>query len=76
MAARGRLRTWNVYRGDLAVLRNDAECDQVLGCTQPVGYVESGDDSHDENGFINPGAEEVCDLLDNDCDGTTDEGCT
>jgi MYXO-CTERM domain-containing protein len=31
-------------------------------------------DCMDENPAINPGATEVCDDLDNDCDGSTDEG--
>ena len=33
-----------------------------------------GDDCDDGNGSIYPGATEVCDDLDNDCDGQVDEG--
>ncbi len=46
----------------------------VQACTAPVGYVADATDCDDTNGAINPGATEVCDLLDNDCDGLTDEG--
>ncbi|MFH1723766.1 MAG: PKD domain-containing protein [Elusimicrobiota bacterium] len=37
-------------------------------------YVCAGD-CDDSNSEIHPGAEEVCDAVDNDCDGTVDEGC-
>jgi hypothetical protein len=41
-------------------------------CPQPVGYVNAGGDCNESNPFIRPGATEVCDGLDNDCDGTVD----
>ncbi len=43
-------------------------------CDQPEGYVVSHTDCDDENGAINPDAVEVCDNVDNNCDGQTDEG--
>ncbi|MFN6117052.1 MAG: MopE-related protein [Flavobacteriales bacterium] len=43
-------------------------------CQQPVGYVGQAGDCDDGNDAIFPGATEVCDGLDNDCDGQQDEG--
>jgi hypothetical protein len=42
-------------------------------CTQPSGTVEVGDDCDDADASVNPDASELCDGVDNDCDGTTDE---
>jgi cysteine-rich repeat protein len=41
-------------------------------CDVPTGYVSSTDDCDDTNSTVFPGATEVCDGLDNDCDGVTD----
>ena len=43
-------------------------------CDAPVGYVADDSDCDDANGRTNPGASEVCDSIDNDCDGTIDIG--
>ena len=42
-------------------------------CSAPAGYVADSSDCDDGRATVNPGAAEVCDELDNDCDGTVDE---
>lgn len=49
--------------------------DTVLGCTAPLGYVLTPGDCDDTNRSIHPGASEVCNGIDDDCDGTIDPGC-
>jgi hypothetical protein len=46
-----------------------------VACSQPTGYVAVKDDCDDANVYVNPGHDEVCDLIDNDCDGDTLEPC-
>jgi len=41
-------------------------------CFQPQGYVADCSDCDDGDPAVNPGATEVCDGQDNDCDGLTD----
>ncbi|MFT5685609.1 MAG: hypothetical protein ACI8RZ_006563 [Myxococcota bacterium] len=43
-------------------------------CEVPSGYVTDATDCDDSTAAVNPDAEEVCDGLDNDCDGTSDDG--
>ncbi len=50
------------------------EDNTLLACEQPSGYLgaDALGDCDDEDATINPDGEEVCDLLDNDCNGTID----
>ena len=48
--------------------------DSQSACTQPAGYVSNSTDCDDTDNSINPGAAEVCDGSDNDCDASVDEG--
>ena len=45
-------------------------------CSAPFGYVASSDDCDDTSMSVYPGAIEVCDEEDNNCDGVVDEGLT
>ncbi len=45
----------------------------VQNCTQPTGYVTNPDDCNDSNPAINPNAAEICNNLDDNCNGMTDE---
>ena len=42
-------------------------------CDQPSGYVEDNTDCNDSEPNTHPGLAEVCDFIDNDCDGAVDE---
>ena len=46
----------------------------TLACTQPANTVTIGGDCDDTNNAIYPGATEICDGFDNNCNGTNDEG--
>lgn len=48
--------------------RIEALCEEILS------YVEIGGDCNDTDSGVNPDAQEVCDEVDNNCDGETDEG--
>ena len=48
--------------------------DQVVACSQPVGYVADNTDCNDTAITANPIASEICDTIDNNCDGVINEG--
>ncbi len=43
-----------------------------VSCIQPSGYVIDSSDCDDNNIGVYPGAEDICDTLDHDCDGDMD----
>src|SRR5262245_2836687 len=45
-------------------------------CSAPAGYVANNADCNDTNSAIRPGAAEICDGVDNNCNGQTDESVT
>ncbi len=51
----------------------NAAMSQVV-CVQPSGYILDNTDCDDSNAAIYPTAAEVCDGVDNNCDGQIDEG--
>jgi hypothetical protein len=48
----------------------------VTSCDQPSGTVDNSDDCDDLQASVFPGAEEVCDGVDQDCDDEIDEDAT
>jgi hypothetical protein len=47
--------------------------DSDIACDAPSGYVADDSDCDDGDSTINPAATEICDSVDNDCDGLVDD---
>ena len=47
--------------------------DAVAECEQPEGYVANSDDCDDDNSAISPSGVEVCNEVDDDCNGLVDD---
>ncbi len=45
----------------------------VAQCSAPSGHVDNGDDCDDDAPGVSPGADEVCNQLDDDCDALVDD---
>ncbi|MCY7411061.1 MAG: hypothetical protein LH473_12380, partial [Chitinophagales bacterium] len=46
----------------------------IVAALQPIGYVLNANDCNDSNALINPGTNEVCNTVDDNCNGSIDEG--
>ncbi len=64
---------------DMSTWYADADADgygttayTTIACDQPAGYVASSTDCDDTEATVNPAATELCDEIDNDCDGVVD----
>jgi len=51
----------------------DAEA-PIEGCFLTAGYAIDSQDCDDTNAAVNPNATEICNLIDDDCDGVTNDG--
>ncbi|MEZ5014967.1 MAG: MopE-related protein [Chitinophagales bacterium] len=70
----------NIDEGVLITYYADADGDNYgdadmtdMACSAPTGYVADNTDCDDTNAFIFPGATEVANGVDDDCDGLVDE---
>ncbi|MCB0649024.1 MAG: DUF11 domain-containing protein, partial [Saprospiraceae bacterium] len=66
--------------GQAVIWYRDQDLDQfgdnantITSTTQPPGYVAVGGDCNDNNNTVYPGAPEICDGIDNDCDNLIDQ---
>jgi hypothetical protein len=51
----------------------DPEADMEESCVQRAGMVSTADDCDDSDASVNPDAEEICNFVDDDCNGAADD---
>ncbi len=49
--------------------------DGQAACDQPSGYLDNADDCDDSDPGVSPDSTELCNSIDDDCDGEIDEDC-
>jgi Putative metal-binding motif/FG-GAP repeat len=69
-ASAGEAATWYIDRD----LDGFGELTGTVACSQPAGGLATGTDCDDGNPTIHPDAAELCDDIDQDCDGVVDDG--
>ena len=76
--------TWAVVIVDscLSVFYADSDSDgygniliDSVSCLPPTGFVTNDDDCNDTLNAVHPGAAEICNGMDDNCNGQIDEGC-
>jgi large repetitive protein len=75
--------SWEGLGGDPDLWFADTDSDgfgnssvSKLSCVQPLNYVNDSTDCNDLDSLIHPGATDICDGIDNNCDGYVDNGST